>query len=47
MSLGSIYDGLFTFFCLQIFDDISLYIDPKGIKIPLFDASRHGDSNES
>jgi len=46
MSLGSIYDGLFAFFCLQIFADISLSIDPRGIKIPPFDASHQGDSNE-
>ena len=46
MSLGSIDEELFTFFCLQIFDDISRSTDPKDIKIPPFDASHHGDSNE-
>ena len=46
MSLGLIDEGLFAFFCLQIFDDISLSINLKGIKILPFDASHHGDSNK-
>ena len=45
MSLESIDEELFAFFCLQIFDDISRSTDPKDIKLPPFDASRCGESN--
>jgi len=40
MSLASVDENLFMFYCLETFDDNYLSIDARDLKIPLFDASR-------
>ena len=39
-------EKLFTFYCFETFDDCSLHIEARDMKIPPFDASRHGDSGK-
>jgi hypothetical protein len=46
MSLAPIDGKLFAFYGLEIFANIILSIGARDMKIPLFDAHRHGDSNE-
>ena len=44
MALASIDEKLFAFYCLETFDNSFLSINPRNMKIPPFDASRHGES---
>ena len=44
MALASIDEKLFAFYCLEAFDNSSLSIDPRNMRIPPFDASHHGES---
>ena len=46
MSLASIDEKIFAFFCFETFGNISLTIDARDIKIPSLDASRHDESNK-
>jgi len=46
MSLASIDETLFAIYVLEIFVNKFLSIDVRDIKIPPFDAHRHGDSNK-
>ena len=46
MPLGSIDSEISAKICKQKNANNSSYIDPRDIKIPPFDASHHGDSNE-
>ena len=39
-------EKLLAFFTLETSNDNSLSTDPKILKIPPFDASRHGESNK-
>ena len=43
MSSASLDGKLFTFYCLEIFENNFLSIDPRDVP---FDASRHDESNE-
>ena len=46
MSLGSIDEKLFQFFCFHVFIDISLSIDLRDMKRLSLDASSYDESNE-
>ena len=46
MSLASLYGKLFAFYCFEFFENNSSSIEPRNMKRPPFDASRHGESNE-
>src|SRR5436305_14772650 len=46
MRLASLDGELFVKNCFWKFRIISLSIDPRRMKIPPFDASRHGDSDD-
>ena len=46
MSLASIDEKIFAFFCFETFGNISLTIDARDIKIPSLDASHHDESNK-
>src|ERR1044072_9529514 len=46
MSLASIDEKIFAFFCFKKFGNISSTIDARDMQIPSFDASRHDESNK-
>ena len=46
MRLASLDDELFVKNCFWKFRIISSYIDPRRMKMPPFDASGHGDSDD-
>src|SRR5437588_556756 len=46
MSLASLDEKLFAFYCFEFFENIFLSIDPRDIRRLPFDAHYHGKSNE-
>ena len=46
MSLALMDEMLFTFYVLETFDNNSVYIDPRDVKIPSFDATLRDESNK-
>ena len=47
MSLASMDEKLFTFYVLETFDNNSVYIDARSMKILPFDAAQRAESNKS
>ena len=46
MSLASMDEKLFTFYILETFDNNSVYIGPRDMKIPSSDVALQAESNK-